>query len=101
MRREILKLQYPGSAPACAAVTRAAGSVPWAVLSSGVDHDTFLGQIEEALGNGAAGVIVGRALWKDCISLAADVQRDRLRNIGIPRVRQIDGLLKSHRLARP
>ncbi len=45
------------------------GEVPWAVLSAGVDHETFVGQVETAMANGASGVIAGRALWKDCISL--------------------------------
>ncbi|MDO5712372.1 MAG: hypothetical protein Q4P32_11610, partial [Micrococcales bacterium] len=38
---KILKLPYAGSAQACAAVTAAIDPVPWAVLSSGVDHETF------------------------------------------------------------
>ena len=42
---KMLKLQYPGSAEGCAAVTAAAAGVPWAVLSAGVDHATFLKQV--------------------------------------------------------
>ena len=72
---KVLKIPYPGSAEACAAVTRLAGDVPWAVLSAGVDHETFLGQVEIAMANGASGVIAGRSLWKDCISLDRAVTR--------------------------
>src|SRR6185437_11411735 len=36
-----LKLEYPGDEAACAAITAALG-VPWALLSAGVDHDTFV-----------------------------------------------------------
>jgi tagatose-1,6-bisphosphate aldolase len=76
---KVLKVPYPGSAEACAEVTRIAGAVPWAVLSAGVDHETFLGQIEIALANGASGVIAGRSLWKDCVSLDRAREQELLR----------------------
>ena len=94
---KVLKLPYPGSAEACAAVSRLAGEVPWAVLSAGVDHETFLGQVEIAMQNGASGVIAGRALWKDCISLDRAVQRDRLQSVAVPRLRQIQAVLARYR----
>jgi tagatose 1,6-diphosphate aldolase len=93
---KVLKLPYPGSAEACAAVSAIAGATPWAVLSAGVDHATFLGQIEIAMRNGASGVIGGRALWKDCISLDRAVQRERLRTIATPRLMEIQRLLTRH-----
>ena len=66
-----LKLQYPGSAEGCAAVTAAAAGVPWAVLSAGVDHATFLEQVRTAMANGASGAMAGRSLWKDSLSISA------------------------------
>lgn len=93
---KVLKLPFPGHAEACAAVSRLAGSVPWAVLSAGVDHATFLGQVETAMRNGASGVIAGRALWKDCISLDRAVQADRLRNVAVPRLREIQTVIERH-----
>lgn len=93
---KVLKLPWPGSGEACAAVTRAAAGVPWAVLSAGVDHGTFLGQIEAAMANGASGVIGGRALWKDCISLDRAVQRERLTTVALPRLREIQAILDRH-----
>ena len=90
---KVLKLPYPGSAGACAAVSTLAGDVPWAVLSAGVDHETFLGQVETAMRHGASGVIAGRSLWKDCISLDRTVQRERLVSIAVPRLRQIQAVL--------
>jgi tagatose 1,6-diphosphate aldolase len=90
---KVLKLPYPGSAASCRAVSDVAGSVPWAVLSAGVDHETFLGQVEVAMKNGASGVIAGRALWKDCISLDRKVERDRLANVATPRLKQIQSIL--------
>jgi tagatose 1,6-diphosphate aldolase len=86
---KVLKLPYPGTAESCAAVTALCGSVPWAVLSAGVDHETFLGQVEIAMRNGASGVIAGRSLWKDCISLDRAVTRDRLTSVAVTRLREI------------
>lgn len=93
---KVLKLPWPGSPEGCARVTAAAAGVPWAVLSAGVDHSTFLGQIEAAMANGASGVIGGRALWKDCISLDRAVQRERLSGVAVPRLRQIQAILDRH-----
>lgn len=59
-----LKLEYPGGPAACASLTDALG-VPWALLSAGVDHETFAGQLEIALAAGAAGFIAGRSIWKE------------------------------------
>jgi len=90
---KVLKLPYPGSAESCAAIDAICGDIPWSVLSAGVDHETFLGQVEIAMANGAAGVIAGRALWKDCVSLDRAWQRDRLTNVAVPRLRQILDIL--------
>lgn len=90
---KLLKIPFPGTAQACANVTAMCGDVPWAVLSAGVDHATFLGQVETAMANGASGVIAGRSLWKDCISLDRAVTRDRLTNIALPRLREIQAVI--------
>ncbi|WP_246191170.1 tagatose-bisphosphate aldolase [Aureimonas leprariae] len=94
---KVLKIPYPGSAESCAAVTALAGDVPWAVLSAGVDHETFLGQVETAMRNGASGVIAGRSLWKDCISLDRAETRMRLETVAVPRLRQIQAAIARHR----
>jgi sulfofructosephosphate aldolase len=86
---KVLKLQYPGSAEACAAVTAAADGVPWAVLSAGVDHSTFIGQVRTAVANGASGAMAGRSLWKDSLSVNHDVRADLLTNRAVPRLREL------------
>ncbi len=96
---KVLKLPYPGTPDACAAVTEISGDVPWAVLSAGVDHATFLGQVEIAMANGASGVIAGRSLWKDCVSLDRAEQRTRLETIAVPRLREIQAVIARHRAA--
>ena len=88
-----LKIPYPGSAQACAAITKLAGDVPWAILSAGVDHAAFLPQIETAMAAGASGVIAGRALWKDCVSLDRALQRKLLTDKALPRLREIQAIL--------
>jgi len=93
---KVLKLPYPGTAQSCAAITAMCGPVPWSVLSAGVDHETFLGQVEIAMANGAAGVIAGRALWKDCVSLDRARQRELLVGKAVPRLRQIQAILERY-----
>jgi tagatose-1,6-bisphosphate aldolase len=93
---KVLKIPYPGSPEACANITAMCGAVPWAVLSAGVDHATFLGQVETAMRHGASGVIAGRSLWKDCISLDRAVTKMRLETIAVPRLREIQAVIARH-----
>jgi tagatose 1,6-diphosphate aldolase len=97
---KVLKVPYPGNARSCATITEMAGSVPWTILSAGVDHKTFLEQVRIAVTNGASGVIAGRALWKDCISLDSAITRERLTNLAVPRLREIYAVLDECRQAR-
>ncbi|CAK9886271.1 MAG: Tagatose 1,6-diphosphate aldolase [Candidatus Erwinia impunctatus] len=94
---KVLKIPYPGSDDACTAVTTICGDIPWAVLSAGVDHATFLTQVESALGHGASGVIAGRSLWKDCISLDRAISKERLSTIAVSRLRDIQQLLEKYK----
>lgn len=91
---KVLKLPFPGTPEACAAITTMCGTVPWSVLSAGVDHETFIGQVEIAMTNGASGVIAGRALWKDCVSLDRAEQKSLLVNWAVPRLKQIQAILE-------
>ncbi|KQN57853.1 tagatose-bisphosphate aldolase [Erwinia sp. E602] len=94
---KVLKIPYPGSEAACARVTEICGDIPWAVLSAGVDHATFLGQVDISLRNGASGVIAGRSLWKDCISLDRNVSKEKLSSVAIGRLRDIQALLAKYK----
>jgi tagatose-1,6-bisphosphate aldolase len=60
---DVLKLQYPGTARLCEALTRACAAVPWVLLGGGTDEDTFLTQLRDAMRGGARGYIVGRTAW--------------------------------------
>jgi tagatose 1,6-diphosphate aldolase len=72
-----LKLQYAGDEAASAAVTDALGS-PWALLSAGVDHQTFVGQLREAFAGGASGFIAGRSIWKEAVAMDRAARREFL-----------------------
>ncbi|WP_437609517.1 tagatose-bisphosphate aldolase [Erwinia sp. V71] len=97
---KVLKIPYPGSEDACAGVTAICGDIPWAVLSAGVDHATFLQQVDISLRNGASGVIAGRSLWKDCISLDRNISREKLPSVAVSRLRDIQQLLVKYRKPR-
>lgn len=86
---KVLKIQYPGSAEACVAVNAAAEGVPWAILSAGVDHTTFIEQVRIAVANGASGAMAGRSLWKDSLSVNHDVRADLLTTRALPRLREL------------
>ena len=93
---KVLKIPYPGTPRACANITAMCGDVPWAVLSAGVDHKTFIGQVEIAMQAGASGVIAGRSLWKDCISLDRSVTKERLETLAVPRLRELQAVIARH-----
>lgn len=90
---KVLKLPYPGSAQASAAVTAAAAGVPWAVLSAGVDHETFVEQVEIAVANGASGAMAGRSLWKDSLAVSAQTRKELLSSRALPRLRELQAAL--------
>lgn len=96
---KVLKLPYPGSAAACAAVTEAADGVPWAVLSAGVDHATFIEQVATAVANGAAGAMAGRSLWKDSLAMGHDERRALLTDRALPRLHELAAAVDRTRAA--
>lgn len=94
---KVLKLQYPGSAGGSAAVTAAVEGVPWAVLSAGVDHETFLTQVATAMANGAGGAMAGRSLWKDSLSVSHDLRKDYLTKRALPRLYELADVVDGRR----
>ncbi|WP_026556295.1 tagatose-bisphosphate aldolase [Arthrobacter sp. 35W] len=96
---KVLKLQYPGSAEASAAVTEAADGVPWAVLSAGVDHETFIKQVEIAVANGAGGAMAGRSLWKDSLAVSAEVREQLLTTRALPRLQELEAIVDGRLVA--
>ncbi|MEX1333919.1 MAG: tagatose-bisphosphate aldolase [Candidatus Limnocylindrales bacterium] len=89
----LMKLQYPGSLEGCRAVTEVLGDIPWAVLSAGVDHETFIENLRISLQGGASGAIAGRSLWKDCLRVDRAATANMLRERAVPRLRELQGTL--------
>jgi tagatose 1,6-diphosphate aldolase len=76
---DVLKLEFPvdaafdtdqdGWRSACKAVS-AVSSVPWVLLSAGVDFSTFETQARIACESGASGWLAGRAIWKESVTMS-------------------------------
>ena len=90
---KVLKMPFPGTADACLEITKRCDTVPWAVLSAGVNHETFIQQVKIAMANGASGIIAGRSLWKDCISLDSATTAERLTQLAVPRLQALRAAL--------
>ena len=85
---DVLKLQFPvdatqsqdeGEWRAACEELDAVCTVPWALLSAGVDYATFARQARVACASGASGVIVGRAVWAEAIALQGRARAQFLR----------------------
>ncbi len=79
---------------ACAALTENS-QVPWVLLSASVDFDIFLRQAAVACFNGASGVAVGRAIWREAASLNGLDRKAFLTEIALPRMRKITALCEA------
>lgn len=90
---KVLKLESPGSDAACGRLTDAL-SVPWAVLSAGVDHETFTTMLRQAMAGGASGFIAGRSLWKEAALLHESERRSFLLGEGRRRLEELNALLR-------
>lgn len=73
---------------ACEAINKAC-AVPWALLSAGVNFDTFLKQTTIACQSGCSGVLVGRALWAEIVPMESDARRDFLNETSANRMQQL------------
>jgi tagatose-1,6-bisphosphate aldolase len=74
----LLKVQYPGSAAACAALDEACGrATPWVLLGGGASEEVLVEQVEQACAAGASGFIVGRTLWSDAL-VPDEGERERI-----------------------
>jgi tagatose-1,6-bisphosphate aldolase len=66
-----------------------ASSIPWVILSAGVDDATFEAQTEAACRAGASGILVGRSVWGEGVVLAP-LERDAwLASEGVARMQRL------------
>jgi tagatose-1,6-bisphosphate aldolase len=104
---DVLKAEFPLDisaekdekrwAEACAELS-SASRVPWVLLSASVDYDTFVRQVAVACQQGASGVAVGRAVWKEAVKLSGQERLDFLSSTALVRMQRLtalcDGLAK-------
>lgn len=104
---DILKAEFPLGAEetdskvwaeACAEIS-SASIVPWILLSAAVDYETFLRQVTVACNAGASGIAVGRAVWKEAVTMSSDERLDFLRTTAKYRLSRLTSLC--HALAKP
>ena len=92
----LLKLEWPGSAEGCRRVTEDLGPVPWTLLSAGVEYDAFVDRTRIALDAGASGIIAGRAIWGEAVTLDGDERRAFLAKVAVPRLKGLLDVLAEH-----
>lgn len=104
---DVLKAEFPYDPamtdrsrwPEACAELDAASSLPWVLLSGGVDDVTFEAQVETACRAGASGVLVGRSVWAEAATLAPDARDRFLATEGRARLGRLADLVD--RLGRP
>jgi tagatose 1,6-diphosphate aldolase len=108
LKPDVLKLEFPLDVQhdqdrdqwqaACAAVSEAA-SVPWVLLSAGVDFETFAEQTRVACQQGASGYLAGRAIWKECVVMPPEERAKFLATTARERVERLNAIADQY--ARP
>jgi tagatose-1,6-bisphosphate aldolase len=104
---DILKAEFPLDAAesdqmvwreACEDISSASVS-PWILLSAAVDYEVFLQQVIVACNTGASGIAVGRAVWKEAVTMRGDERMTFLRTTAKYRISRLTSLC--HALAKP
>jgi Tagatose-1,6-bisphosphate aldolase len=83
---DLLKLEWPGDDDGCLEITRVCGSVPWALLSAGIDYEKFVERVVTAMDAGASGFIAGRALWGEAVGFSGAERSHFLKTIAVERM---------------
>ena len=77
----------------------AASSVPWILLSAAVDYEIFLRQVTVACNAGASGIAVGRAVWKEAVTMRGEERMNFLQTTATHRIARLTSLC--YALAKP
>jgi tagatose 1,6-diphosphate aldolase len=73
--------------------------VPWILLSAAVDYETFLRQVTVACQAGASGIAVGRAVWKEAVTMQGEERMKFLQTTARDRISRLTSLCDA--LAKP
>jgi tagatose 1,6-diphosphate aldolase len=105
---DVLKAEFPVDVSAesnesiwreaCEELTNTS-KVPWVLLSAGVSYDTFLKQVRIACETRASGVMAGRAVWKEAVTLDNASRNHFLQTVAYERMLRLRSLCEE--LARP
>jgi tagatose-1,6-bisphosphate aldolase len=104
---DVLKTEFPYDAAvtdrgswreACLELDEAS-TLPWVLLSGGVDETTFEAQVSTACEAGASGVLVGRSVWADAATMDPAARDRFLAETGRTRLRRLVELVDA--VARP
>jgi len=64
-------------------------AVPWVLLSGGVTFDVYLRQVQIACDAGASGVMAGRAVWKEAVTLDVAARNHFLHGVARERMQRL------------
>ena len=104
---DILKAEFPLDVndmdeskwmDACKEIS-SASVTPWILLSTAVEYEIFLRQVTVACNAGASGIAVGRAVWKEAVTMQGDERMKFLRTTAKYRISRLTSLC--HALAKP
>jgi tagatose 1,6-diphosphate aldolase len=104
---DILKAEFPLDVSdmdesswmgACKEISTASVA-PWILLSAAVEYDVFLRQVTIACNAGASGIAVGRAVWKEAVTMTGDARLKFLRTTAKDRLSRLTSLCQA--LAKP
>jgi len=109
---DILKAEFPLDASSSLSIEKdesrwmaackeisSASVTPWILLSAAVDYETFLRQVTAACNAGASGIAVGRAVWKEAVTMTGDERMKFLQTTAKYRVSRLTALC--YALAKP
>lgn len=94
---DILKMEFPYDyrysdesdwRAACEELSEAS-SVPWVLLSAGVDFETFEKQTIAACEGGASGFLAGRAIWKEAVGMTPGERANFLTGKATDRIKRL------------
>jgi tagatose 1,6-diphosphate aldolase len=95
---DVLKMEFPINIKynddlgawrsSCEALSEAS-TVPWVLLSAGVDFERFVPQVEIACESGASGFLAGRAIWKEGATMSPADRKTFLDGTATDRLNQL------------
>lgn len=101
---DILKAEFPVDvkavpdearwAEACRKITEASVT-PWVLLSASAAYETFKRQVQVACDAGASGVMVGRAVWQEAVTVTGQARADFLNGEALARMRELGGIAET------